>query len=184
MDHPSASNAPAQRPAAKGRRLSILRHAKATEDEQANGDRQRPLNPRGRDEALKLGAWLKANHTLPDLILCSTALRTRETLAALQVTIPTILTERAYLATTGELLALLQETDDAVRHLLLIGHNPGLHGLVAMMAGAYVREEDEALLLTRLPTCTFVSMCLPAASWKELQPATGELDALAIGSKL
>lgn len=131
-----------------------------------------------------MGKFLRKNNFIPELVVCSDAMRTRETLAALELTVPTTLAARAYLASPGELLKLLQEVDDAVRHILLVGHNPGLHALVAALAGEYAHKDDEQLLALKFPTCAFASMTVPIARWKELKPAVGHLDTLAIGSKL
>lgn len=175
MSHPNASLAPTQR------RISVLRHAKAVPDD-GGDDHARSLTAFGRDAALELGQWLKDNHTLPELILCSTAVRTRETLAALQLTVPTILSDRVYLATAGELLTLLQEMDSAVQHVMIVGHNPGIHGLAAMLARDYVREADADAMAHRFPTCGLVSMTVEAAAWTQLAPHSAVVDLLRFSS--
>ena len=63
---------------------------------------------------------------MPELVVCSTAKRTRETLAALGPAIPTILSDKLYLSTAGEMLAQVQATDDVVKTLMLVAHNPGI----------------------------------------------------------
>lgn len=163
------------------RRLTLLRHAKAQPDEQGD-DHARALAPAGREAAAEMGSWLKKNHALPDLVVCSSATRTRETLAALGLLVPTILATDAYLASAGELLSLLQAQDDANAHVLLVGHNPGIHGLAALLAGEYVREADGDRLATGFPTCGLVSLTLPVAHWRDLAPQRGTLDALRFGT--
>jgi phosphohistidine phosphatase len=160
------------------RRITLLRHAKAVAESEAMDDHARPLAPRGRDDAMALGAWMQENHTLPELVICSTATRTRETLAALGVTIPTILAPRVYLASAGELFSLLQDTDDAIQHVMLIGHNPGMHGLASSLASSFVREADEEQMVAKFPTCGFVSMGVALAHWKKLAPQSTVLDVL------
>lgn len=166
----------ATRPATQ-RRISLLRHAKAL-PEDGGGDHARRLAPRGQDDAAALGAWLAKYHAAPELVLCSTAARTRETLAGLNMQVATMLSEKIYLASAGELLSLLQETDPAVEHVLLIGHNPAMHGIAALLAKDYVNDADADRLLTGMPTCGFVSMTVPLADWAQLQPQSATVDAL------
>lgn len=159
------------------RRLTLIRHAKAMPD--AGDDHARILAPLGREAATELGVWLRESHTLPDLVLCSTAQRTRETLAAMQLnTTPVILSEPAYLASVGELLTLLQGMDDRDMHIALIGHNPGVHGLVALLARDFVREADSDQVAARFPTAGLVSMTVPIAHWHQLAPQSATVDAL------
>ena len=178
----SASSATTQQHPLNGRRLSILRHAKTEEGH--GDDAVRALIPRGESDARSLGVYLKREQLLPDFILCSTAKRARQTLAALDVVIPTQLTQRAYLASPGELLSLIHEADDAVRHLLIIGHNPGLHSLVVSLAGTYAAPEAEELLALKFPTSAYASLRITAPRWKDVAFGCGTLDVFAIGGKV
>ncbi len=180
MNSQSNANSPAKQ--LPKRRLSILRHAKAEEGD--GDDVARSLNERGVQDALKIGDFIKKKNVLPELVICSTAQRTRQTLAQLQVMVPTILASRAYLASAGEWMTLVKESDDAVQHILLVGHNPGLHQLVATLAARYANDEDAALIADKYPTCTFASLSLPIRHWSELAPHDGTLDVLAVGSRL
>ena len=60
--------------------MLLLRHAKSSWDDPALADFDRPLAPRGEEAALRMGAYMAAHDLLPDLILCSTAQRARQTL--------------------------------------------------------------------------------------------------------
>lgn len=171
MSHPSATPGPTQR------RITLLRHAKAVPDERGD-DHARPLASAGRDAALALGEWLKENDNLPELVLCSTAVRARETLVALKAMVPTELHKRLYLASASEMLAMLQDGDDAVRHVMLVGHNPGMHGLAVLLAAQYVREADAEAIIHGYPTCGWVSMSAEAAHWADLRPHTAIVDAV------
>lgn len=162
------------------RRITLIRHAKA-EDDGAAQDHLRHLAPRGVEDAKALGARLQAAGALPEVMICSTALRTRETLAQLGANIPTLLTERAYLASAGDLLRLIQEADDAVMHLGILAHNPGLHMLAAMLVDDYANPADEDRLLLKFPTSACVRFSLTAAKWADVQPASGLLEMLDYG---
>ncbi|MCO7471820.1 histidine phosphatase family protein [Stenotrophomonas maltophilia] len=117
------------------RELILLRHAHAEPATTGQADLDRPLSPVGLAEAEAAGKWLKENNLLPDCVLCSPSRRTRETLEAVMVAIGYVekrLEDRIYEATPGTLAALVDERRDLDR-VLIVGHNPGLEQLVALM---------------------------------------------------
>lgn len=114
----------------------------------------------------------------PDLALCSTAVRTRETWKLAVHEMPerprTVYEERLYEASLGELIALLNETDDDVRDLLVIGHNPGMHALAEALAGS--AEGDGLARMNRggFPTASFAVLEFDGP-WKSLEHGVGKL---------
>jgi phosphohistidine phosphatase len=123
-------------------RLLLLRHAKA--DRPAGGtDHDRPLARRGREDAERLGARLAADGLLPDRVIVSDALRTRQTcervLAGAKASPPVAEEPRLYEATSAAILAVLAEAD-LTGTVLAIGHNPGFHETAARLAGGGDRE--------------------------------------------
>jgi phosphohistidine phosphatase len=117
--------------------LHLLRHAKSSWDDDAD-DHARPLSKRGRESARLIGADLPKAIGSIDLVLCSSAQRTRET-AELALTgltpSPTILFEDGlYLATQETLMQRLRELDERIGSIMIIGHNPGLHELAIRLA--------------------------------------------------
>ncbi|AWH35359.1 MAG TPA: histidine phosphatase family protein [Stenotrophomonas sp.] len=117
------------------RELILLRHAHAEPATPGQADLDRPLSPVGLAEAEAAGKWMKENNLLPDCVLCSPSRRTRETLEAVLATIGYVekrLEDRIYEATPGTLAALVDERRDLDR-VLIVGHNPGLERLVALM---------------------------------------------------
>lgn len=161
------------------RRITLIRHAKA-EDDGLTQDHLRALNPRGQEDAAALGAELREAGSVPELFYCSTAQRTRQTLAAFDTNVPTILTDKAYLASAGELLGLLQQADDAVTHIGLVAHNPGLHQLVATLAGEFNDPEDEQRLMLKFPTAACAVLDFEAAGWEALVPQAATLVSFSI----
>ncbi|HWB49628.1 MAG TPA: histidine phosphatase family protein [Stellaceae bacterium] len=117
--------------------LHLLRHAKSSWDDDAD-DHARPLNKRGREAARLIGQSLPQAVGHLDLVLCSTALRARETAAlALEgfAVRPTVRYEDGlYLAGPDKLIERLQQLDEGIESVLVIGHNPGLHELAIMLA--------------------------------------------------
>ena len=139
------------------RELILLRHAHAEPADNGQADIDRPLSPHGLAEAEAAGRWLLEQRLVPDRVLCSPARRTRETLeAVLGLTgyVEQRLDERVYEATPGTLAALVDEHRE-VERLLLVGHNPGLEQLVALMSsgqsGDYRGMPPAAVAVLSLP---------------------------------
>jgi phosphohistidine phosphatase len=117
------------------RTLILLRHAKAADPDAYPTDIERPLSPRGRRDAAAAGSWLRGERLFPDAALCSTAVRTRETLQALPLDdVPVLYEHRIYLGSAHDTLELIQQTDADVSTLLVIGHNPTLSVLSDLLA--------------------------------------------------
>jgi phosphohistidine phosphatase SixA len=150
--------------------LILLRHAEALPASSGSQDLERPLSPRGEQEALAAGRWLAAHGARPDRLLCSPALRARRTaeLAAKAVAPDGAigLAGEIYDATPGELLALLDQHADA-RCVLLVGHNPGIERLVALMVDG---RSDE---FRGMPPAGLAVLHLQGA----LEPGNARLDA-------
>ena len=115
------------------RELILLRHAHAEGAMSDRNDAARELSARGVDEAKAAGRWLRKHSALPARVLCSPAVRARQTLEHALGDVDARLESRIYEATAGELDALIDENSDATR-LLLVGHNPGFETLVALLA--------------------------------------------------
>jgi phosphohistidine phosphatase len=119
------------------REFIVLRHAKA--ERGAYADHDRPLTARGRRDALAAGRWLAEHDVKPDLTLCSTAARAKETwaLAAMELGdgLHTTFERDIYDGDVDELLACIRQTTDDVRTLLMVGHNPTLQDLVLSLTG-------------------------------------------------
>ena len=120
------------------RQLLLLRHAKSSWDDRGLPDHERPLNPRGRRAAGAIRTAMVDLGLVPDLVLVSTAVRTRQTMEALEPWPETPLIEpepRLYNASSDELLDVVRGVTETVRSVLLIAHNPGLHELAMELVG-------------------------------------------------
>ena len=139
---------------ADAHRLVLLRHAKSSWGDPGLDDRERPLNARGRQAGKLLAAHLAATPR-PDLVLCSDALRTRQTLELVAVAwtppAPVALEERLYLASAPALLKRLEAVPDEIGTVLVIGHNPGLHQLAEALA-AHSPRKLRGRLAEKFPT--------------------------------
>lgn len=117
------------------RELILLRHAHAEEGSNGQADIDRPLSAAGLAEAEAAGRWLGERNLVPDCVLCSPARRTRETLEAVLGVIGYVeqrIQDGIYEAQPGDLIALADTQRDAGR-LMLVGHNPGLELLAALL---------------------------------------------------
>ncbi|MGW0607012.1 SixA phosphatase family protein [Streptomyces sp. NPDC002644] len=161
---------------AEPRTIVLFRHAKADWPEVA--DHERPLAERGRMDAPVAGRKLADSGIPFDLALCSTAVRTRETWKLAVHEFPrrprTVYEERIYEATPGELIAVLNETPDDVRNVLMIGHNPGIHGVTEVLAGGDEGDARERMVRRGFPTAAFAVLTF-TGSWKSLEPGAGTL---------
>lgn len=162
------------------RQLMILRHAKASWDNAATPDLDRPLAPRGRRCSVLMRQAMRELGLVPDMVLVSTARRTLETLEALEPWDDAPLVEpmdSLYLADLPQLMAALHGVAETVRSVLLIGHNPGLHDLALSLAGPpaiAAGGEPEAALAAGFPTAALAEFVVPG-SWWELREGGGRL---------
>ncbi|MBC3542366.1 SixA phosphatase family protein [Rufibacter sediminis] len=121
--------------------LLLMRHATAEEKAIWQKDYDREITLFGERQAGEAGLWLKNQALLPDLILCSSSIRTRLTLDNLleQIgqKIPTQYERDIYYGSEPDLLSLLHGVSDEVDTLLLIGHNP----TISFFASALANEE-------------------------------------------
>ncbi|MFF9342272.1 MULTISPECIES: SixA phosphatase family protein [unclassified Streptomyces] len=158
------------------RRIVLLRHAKADWGQET--DHERPLTERGRQDAPMAGRRLAQSGIDFDLALCSTAARTRETwklaVHELAERPRTVYEERIYEASPGELIALLNEVPEDVDDVLVIGHNPGIHGLADVLAGE--AEGDALARMTRsgYPTAAYAVLTF-TGTWKSVEHGAARL---------
>jgi phosphohistidine phosphatase len=130
-------------------RLILVRHAKAEGDAPSGDDFDRPLAPRGRREAQAMGERLAAMGVRPDLVLVSTALRTRETWELLEAALPDAevrLMPGLYNAEAATLRRLVEVAGETAKVVMVVAHNPGLQELTVRL----LREgESPAAYLAR-----------------------------------
>lgn len=160
------------------RELLLLRHAKSSRDDPAADDHDRDLARRGERAAPQVGRLLRAEKLVPDLALCSTATRARRTwdLAAAELgrEIPVRHLRALYLAPPSRLLETVRRQQADLGRLLLVGHNPGLHGLAMALA----RDGEPSLLAAlraEFPTAALARIGFDTAGWADLGAGTGRL---------
>ena len=150
--------------------LLLLRHAKSSWDAPALDDFDRPLAPRGERDAPRMGRALRERGVLPDLIVCSPAVRARQTcdafVAAAQLSVEPQLDKAIYGASADELMKLIRGLPAHSACALMVGHNPGMQDLVSRLAG--VDEE--------MPTAALACIVFDAERWDDVEEGRGRLD--------
>jgi phosphohistidine phosphatase len=157
----------------------LLRHAKSAWDDSRLDDHDRPLNRRGEQAAKAMADHLAASGPRPDLILCSTAARTRQTLAPLvqhlAAPAPPISLERSlYLASEDMLLERLRALPDDVGSVLLIGHNEGIWRLATALVGQG-KAAPVASLQEKFPTGALAILQARIKHWPDLTTGSADL---------
>jgi phosphohistidine phosphatase len=150
--------------------LLLLRHAKSGWDDPGLKDFERPLNGRGLRAAPLVGRFMRRQKLTPELILCSPALRTRETIGlvrdAAHFDAPVRFDERIYEASAERLCEVISQIEERVNHALLVGHNPGLEELIFYFTG----EEK------RMATSALAQITLDVEKWGKTRAGCGSLD--------
>ena len=147
--------------------LYLVRHAKSSWSHSELTDFDRPLNKRGYRDAPEMGRRLKARGALPEIIICSPALRARETLENMQLAVENVVfDESVYAAATGELLTAIRTIKNDFSRAMLIGHNPSITLLAGRLSGHPVDN---------MPTCAIAEIGLDSDLWSKAGTCSAEL---------
>jgi len=142
--------------------LLLMRHAKSSWKHSEMPDHERPLNKRGNKDAPLMGDLIKDKELVPQKILCSTAVRATETARLVEsksgFSGETVFLDSYYLAEPNAYLEGLQTLPDEIERVMVIGHNPGLEGLLQILSGQIVS----------LSTGAVAHLVLPVNHWNEL----------------
>lgn len=159
--------------------IYILRHAKAGKsNKKILDDHERPLTKKGLDACSGIANYLKKKGVKPDLIITSTAKRARKTvenvfkenLAKLKV----ITTARLYLARPTEIMNIVNNLDNEVSTVLVVGHNPGLHEFVLDI----IEQGEKSTirdLRDKFPPGALAALSVKAGKWNKVSKKTATL---------
>ena len=157
-------------------RLWLLRHAKSSWDDTDLPDDERPLAPRGQLAADRMRAYLAAEGIAPELVLCSSAQRARETLArvlpGLGKEMQVLIESSLYTFDSEVLLERLTRVPNDVASVMLVGHNPAMEELAVRIAD---RGDRLNTLREKYPTAGFAEIAFPVGSWETIADRPGEL---------
>jgi phosphohistidine phosphatase len=156
------------------RTLLLLRHAKS-DYPTGVADHDRPLAARGVREAALAGDWLRANTPAVDAVLCSSAKRTRETLARTRIEAPVSYVDRLYDATPGAVIDEINGVDAEVETLLVIGHEPAMSAVALGLATPDGSNSTAAEhISTKFPTSA-IAVLRTANPWDQLTLSSAAL---------
>jgi len=151
------------------RTLYLLRHAKSSWKDASLSDFERPLKRRGREAAQLVGERLAQEKLKNPVLICSPAVRTRETaelvLKSSKLRVEERWDQRIYEASLRDLLQVVSEIPDDKKVAILIGHNPGFEELLAFLTGES----------RRMPTAALAKIMFDV-SWKDIEARSGKLD--------
>ncbi len=152
------------------RTVLLFRHGKSDWNASYDRDHNRPLNARGKRASTVMGRWLARTGPLPDLILCSTAVRARSTCeiakdsggwsAEIQYE------QGLYHANPNDLIHYLQEISDAFGVVMLVGHQPTWSMTAGLLSNSSVTE---------FPTASMARIDLPIETWDHCVSGAGKL---------
>ncbi len=162
----------------KALQLFLFRHAKSSWDQPDLTDHDRPLNDRGINAASLMGTEMAKRALAPELVVCSTSRRTRQTLdlwlAASKIKPDIIFAENLYHASPSVMLDIVKKTTGTYRGLMLLGHNPGMEQF-AMQLSADLSSKSAKAMMEKFPTAALAVFDLPNKNWADTEPGTGEL---------
>ena len=150
--------------------ILIFRHGKSDWGAAYGHDHDRPLAPRGRAAARAMGEWLSTTGPTPQSILCSTALRTRQTCSRAQKAgqweASTRYMDALYGASPDDLLPLIRQEANGTQTLMLVGHEPTCSGVIGLLSDR---------MIGHFPTAAMARIDLPIAFWEEASFGIGAL---------
>lgn len=151
-----------------------MRHAKSDYPEGV-ADHDRPLAKRGVREAGLAGDWLRSNVEPIDAVLCSSAVRTRQTLVRTGVAAPVTHLEQLYGATPATMIGEISAVGDHVTSLLVIGHEPTISRVALALAGR-PGSDDEAIdrIAMKFPT-SGLAVLRVSGGWADVTLSKAEL---------
>ncbi|MCJ7630218.1 MAG: histidine phosphatase family protein [Longimicrobiales bacterium] len=156
----------------------LLRHAKSSWDQPHLPDSLRPLDPRGRRAAPRMGDYMSRNGLIPNRVLCSPARRAVETWELISTylgdSVRFEITQDLYDASPGGLLAILQHLPHEEDTVLLVGHNPTFEELASALAGGG-RTESMAELARKYPTGALAVIDFSVVGWPDVREGAGFL---------
>ena len=162
------------------RRLVLLRHAKAEHGGQP--DELRPLALTGRRQCVRVAAALTGHDLIPELVLCSSAVRARQTWELVRAGLgdvepEVVVTDNLYQAGVAEILAQLRDVDERVRTVLIVGHEPTMSTVASALAGDGSDDAAVAQVRDGMPTGGVAVLEL-GGHWGDLERGHARLHAV------
>lgn len=149
--------------------LLLMRHGKSDWAASFATDHERPINRRGRRASAAMGAWLSGIGAQPEVVVSSSAIRARTTaeraILAGGFDAPLTIEPAIYEASARDLVEVVVALPAEAETAMLVGHEPGMSSLIALLTGASVR----------FPTAALARIDLEVESWEATRPMSGTL---------
>ena len=151
--------------------LYLARHAKSSWADPDLSDFERPLKKRGEKDAPMMGKILASKGVKPELIISSPAKRAITTayILAEEIKYPKeniVTKEDIYAAATSDLLEIIEQLDDSLKSVMLVGHNPSFTNLAN-----YLTDDR----FDNIPTCGVVAIGFDIARWDKIDKNSGKV---------
>lgn len=157
--------------------LILLRHAKSSWADVTLDDHDRPLNRRGMDAAPVIGAWLAHRDYHPDVILCSSSRRTRQTVELMRSSMPSLpepqVERKLYHSTPSEMLYRLATLQNRSSTAMLVGHQPGIGSFLRKLSDGSEKQRCHRAF-EHFPTAAAAVLELPIDAWADLTFGIGQ----------
>ena len=154
------------------RTLILIRHAKSSWADPLQNDFDRPLNERGKAEAPEMGKVLDKIGIKPDLIISSTAKRTRQTAKRIAAEVGYDTEhfkweEKLYHCIPSVFEEVIQRIDDKVKTVFIVAHNPGITD--------FVNELSPEFKIDNMPTCSVAAAHITDGEWSTFASSKKEV---------
>jgi len=160
------------------RRLILLRHSKAV-PHTGRDDFGRALTGGGREDADRTGQFLARKNLIPDLVVYSSAERTRQTAKIVGESwgrhVNSVAEDALYEATRDTIFARIQNLPDEASAVMIVGHNPGIAEIANLLAGGGA-DDDRLRMAAKFPTSGFAVIDFAVESWADVEPRKGRLE--------
>ena len=167
--------------------LSLLRHAKSSWKNPTLPDRERPLAARGVTDAPMMGRAMTERGIDPELVLCSSARRTADTIALvlpeLKVEPKVVYEDALYHASPAEMLQMLRDVQPGANRVMMVGHNPEIQTLALDLIGAGPKHMRDRLK-EKYPTAGLVVINFTAGLWSSVDVNSGSLNLFLVPREL
>lgn len=152
------------------KRILLFRHGKSDWDADYGADHDRPLTKRGEKAASLMGRYLASLDQLPDRVICSSAVRAKETVRlavkAGKWSCPVTITKELYDVSPEQVLGLIRDSQDSLNSILLAGHEPTW----SLLVGGLIGKAN-----VKFPTAAMACIDLDVVQWKEAEFGKGIL---------
>ena len=137
-----------------------------------------------RTAAPLLGRYISHKDLQPDLVLCSSAVRTRQTWELVSaewdrsdnIGHPRFeIRSSLYLASPADMISMIRRLERTMTNVMIIGHNPGI-GQLAVRLASLGEPETLREMSRKFPTAGLAVIQISAESWSELRPGEGTLE--------